>query len=175
MYGTVAKTRVKPENRDKLHEVMEKQSAAQVTGFVAGYMLYENDSDTAWLFAIFEDRATYDRNADDPAQNERYVEYRALMEDEPEWHDGEIKPADSHGSNAVRGGNVAARTGEPMARTEVGRSRSDRVRGRDVRGGARGQDRRCRRPSLGRHRRGDPRRQASHGGLRARDRPTSSG
>ena len=29
MYGTVAKTRVKPENRDKLREVMEKQSAAQ--------------------------------------------------------------------------------------------------------------------------------------------------
>ena len=91
MYGTVAKTRVKPENREKLRAVMEKQSAAQVTGFVAGYMLYENDSDAAWLFAIFEDRETYDRNADDPAQNERYVEYRALMEDEPEWHDGEIQ------------------------------------------------------------------------------------
>ena len=60
-------------------------------GFVAGYMLWENDSDTAWLFAIFEDRESYDRNADDPAQNERYVEYRALMEDEPEWHDGEIE------------------------------------------------------------------------------------
>jgi len=91
MYGTVAKTRVKPENRDKLREVLEKQSAARVTGFVAGYMLYENDSDGAWLFAIFEDRETYDRNADDPAQNERYIEYRALMEDEPEWHDGEIQ------------------------------------------------------------------------------------
>jgi quinol monooxygenase YgiN len=91
MYGTVAKTRVKPENREKLREVMEKQSAAQVSGFVAGYMLWENEGDTAWLFAIFEDRETYDRNADDPAQNERYVEYRALMEDEPEWHDGEIE------------------------------------------------------------------------------------
>ncbi len=90
MYGTVAKTRVKPENRDKLNDVMQKQSAAQVPGFVDGYMLWENDSDTAWLFAIFEDRESYDRNADDPAQNERYVVYRALMEDEPEWHDGEI-------------------------------------------------------------------------------------
>jgi quinol monooxygenase YgiN len=91
MYGTVAKTRVKPENRDKLRAVLEKQSAAQVTGFVAGYMLYENDSDAAWLFAIFDDRASYDKNADDPAQHERYVEYRALMEDDPEWHDGEIE------------------------------------------------------------------------------------
>ena len=91
MYGTVAKTRVKQENRGKLRDVMEKQSAAQVAGFVASYMLWENDSDTAWLFAIFENRESYDRNADDPAQNERYVEYRALMEDEPEWHDGEIE------------------------------------------------------------------------------------
>ncbi len=91
MYGTVAKTKVKPENRDKLRAVMEKQSAAVIPGFVSGYMLWENDGDTAWLFAIFEDRASYDRNADDPGQNERYVEYRALMEDEPEWHDGEIE------------------------------------------------------------------------------------
>jgi len=90
MYGTVAKTRVKPENRDKLRAVMEKQSAAVIPGMVTGYMLWENDSDTGWLFAIFEDRASYDRNADDPAQNKRYVEYRALMEDDPEWHDGEI-------------------------------------------------------------------------------------
>ncbi len=40
---------------------------------------------------MFEDRASYDKNADDPAQNEQYLEYRALMEDEPEWHDGEIE------------------------------------------------------------------------------------
>jgi quinol monooxygenase YgiN len=91
MYGTVAKTRVKPENRDKFGEVFARQTVAAVPGYLAGYMLFENDSDTAWLFAVFEDRASYDRNADDPAQHERYVEYRALMEDDPEWHDGEIK------------------------------------------------------------------------------------
>jgi quinol monooxygenase YgiN len=90
MYGTVARTRVKPENRDKLREVLAKQSVAAVPGYVTAYTLWENDSDTAWLFAVFEDRASYDRNADDPAQNERYLEYRALMEEEPEWHDGEI-------------------------------------------------------------------------------------
>jgi len=91
MYGTVARTRVKPENRDKLTESVARHSGTTIPGYVGGYMLYENDSDTAWLFAIFEDRASYDRNADDPAQHERYVEYRALMEDEPEWHDGEVR------------------------------------------------------------------------------------
>jgi quinol monooxygenase YgiN len=91
MYGTVARTRVKPENRDKLREVFEKQSYDTVEGFVTSYMLWENDSDTAWMFAVFADRAAYEHNADDPAQHERYLEYRALLEEEPEWHDGELE------------------------------------------------------------------------------------
>jgi hypothetical protein len=42
------------------------------------------------MFAVFEDRASYDKNADDPAMNDQYMEYSALMEGDPEWHDGEI-------------------------------------------------------------------------------------
>jgi quinol monooxygenase YgiN len=91
MYGTVARTRVKPENREQLTKVFESQSYdTEASGYVTSYVLWENDSDVAWLFAAFEDRAAYEKNADDPAQHERYVAYRALMEDEPEWHDGEI-------------------------------------------------------------------------------------
>ena len=93
MYGTCAQTRIKPENRDDLRKVFERQTYAEVAGYVTSYVLWENDSDVAWLFAIFEDRASYDRNADDPAQNERYLEYRTLLEDEPQWHDGEIESA----------------------------------------------------------------------------------
>jgi hypothetical protein len=44
-----------------------------------------------WLFVAFEDRESYERNAEDPAQHERYLEYRALMEEDPEWHDGMIE------------------------------------------------------------------------------------
>jgi hypothetical protein len=90
MYGTVARTQVKPENRGRLRAVFEGQSYESVPGFVTSFVLWENDSDTAWLFAVFEDRTSYERNADDPAQHERYLAYRALLEDEPEWHDGEI-------------------------------------------------------------------------------------
>ena len=90
MYGTVARIHVKAENRAKMAEVMEHQSAAVVPGYVSGHVLYENDSDTGWLIAIFEDRASYDKNADSPDQNDRYMEFRALMEDDPEWHDGEL-------------------------------------------------------------------------------------
>ena len=90
MYGTVARIRVKPENRDQLRKVTERQGYDQVSGFVSSYLLFEDDGDTAWIFAIFRDREAYRRNADDPAQHERYLEYRALLEEEPEWHDGEI-------------------------------------------------------------------------------------
>jgi quinol monooxygenase YgiN len=90
MYGTVARMRIKPENRDKFKAVMRDQDR-QVKGYVGSYVLAENDSDNMWLLAIFEDRATYDANADDPAQHEQYERYRALLEEEPEWHDGEIQ------------------------------------------------------------------------------------
>lgn len=91
MYGTCARTRVKPENREALRAVFQGQSPSEVDGYVGAYTLFENDSDVVWLFAIFRDRESYDRNADDPRQHEQYVAYRALMEEEPEWHDGEIE------------------------------------------------------------------------------------
>ena len=41
--------------------------------------------------ASFQDRGTYDANADDPAMDAQYREYRELLEADPEWHDGEIE------------------------------------------------------------------------------------
>ena len=91
MYGTVARIRVKQENRERFREVTAQQGYDEVPGFVSSYVLFEDGGDTAWLFAVFTDRDAYERNADDPAQHERYLEYRALLEDDPEWHDGEIE------------------------------------------------------------------------------------
>jgi hypothetical protein len=90
MYGTVARTRVRPENRERLREVTSRQGYDEVAGFVRSYVLFEDEGDVAWIFAIFSDREAYRRNADDPAQHGRYLEYRALLEEEPDWHDGEI-------------------------------------------------------------------------------------
>ena len=92
MYGTVAKMRVKAENVDAVRKVMAAQmEGSQPAGYIRSYVLSENDSDTQWLFVMFEDKASYMANADDPAQNERYMEFRALMEADPEWHDGTIE------------------------------------------------------------------------------------
>jgi quinol monooxygenase YgiN len=90
MYGTVARMVVKPENREKLRAIFEGDQR-EVAGAVGVYTLMENDSDNVWVFAVFDDRASYDANADDPAQHEQYTQYRALLEQEPEWHDGTIE------------------------------------------------------------------------------------
>ena len=92
MYGTVAKMRVKAENVDAVRKVMAAQmEGSQPAGYIRSFVLSENDSDTQWLFVMFEDKASYMANADDPAQNERYMEFRALMEADPAWHDGAIE------------------------------------------------------------------------------------
>ena len=92
MYGTVAKMRVKADNVDAVRKVMAAQmEGAKPAGYIQSYVLSENDSDTQWLVVMFEDKASYMANADDPAQNERYMEFRALMEADPEWHDGMIE------------------------------------------------------------------------------------
>ena len=82
---------MKAENLEALTQVFEAERSREVKGYVATHVLRENDSENIWLIAVFEDRATYDANADDPAQHEMYVKYRALLEEEPEWHDGEIE------------------------------------------------------------------------------------
>jgi len=91
MFGTVGRAPIKPENQEKLVEVLREQSyREQVPGFVKSYLMFpKNRPEEVLLVAMFEDEASYRRNADDPAQHERYLQYRALMEDDPEWSDGE--------------------------------------------------------------------------------------
>ncbi len=43
-----------------------------------------------FLVAVFETREAYQANAASPQQHERYLELRALLNADPEWHDGEI-------------------------------------------------------------------------------------
>jgi hypothetical protein len=90
MYGTVGRARVSPQNRDRLVEMMTSPAYVEVPGYRRGYLMFpENREGEVLIVAVFEDRESYRRNADDPAQHERYLAYRALLEDEPEWSDGE--------------------------------------------------------------------------------------
>jgi hypothetical protein len=90
MYGTVARAHVKPENRKKLLEVLTRYEDVDVPGYRNMQIMFPENRENEVIMAVwFDDRESYRKNAEDPAQHERYLEYRALMEDEPEWSDGE--------------------------------------------------------------------------------------
>jgi len=95
MFGTIARMRVKPGAEKKLMEISESESALKIPGYIAQYVYRtDNDPQEYYLVVIFESREAYFANADSPEQDARYREFRALLESDPEWHDGEIVFAD---------------------------------------------------------------------------------
>ena len=90
MFGTVGHIRFDPANRDKLMEEMNDDVYLDVDGYRWTQVLYdENVPGHAVIVAVFDDRATYMRNADDPGQDGRYQRMRALLSEDPTWTDGE--------------------------------------------------------------------------------------
>lgn len=91
MYGTVARVQVRPGMESQLVEQFRAFEAARVPGFIVEY-LYRMDSESNiyYIAAVFESKAAYFANANDPAQDARYQRVRALLEADPQWHDGEI-------------------------------------------------------------------------------------
>jgi hypothetical protein len=88
MYGTLMRAKVAPENRSSVLALMGEGGEAK--GFHATYVLFPDDGDGAMIAAImFEDEEAYSANAHDPATEEWYSRFRALLEDDPGWTDGE--------------------------------------------------------------------------------------
>lgn len=94
MYGTVAKMRVKQGTAEDVRSMTERwgrEQAPNVDGFVASYVFQaDQDPNECWLVAIFEDRDSYVANAGRPEQDQWYRQMREHLEDDPEWHDGEV-------------------------------------------------------------------------------------
>lgn len=92
MYGTVARFQVKEgKERELIDQSMKEYEGGSVDGYV-GTVIYRLDegSNDYYMAVMFRDKASYFANADSPAQNERYQKFRALLQDDPKWHDGEI-------------------------------------------------------------------------------------
>jgi len=91
MYGTIARLKVKPDRVAELERLTASYDELEVPGFV-GTHVYRMDADETehYLVVQFEDRDTYRKNAEDPAQDRRYREMRELLVEDPEWHDGEV-------------------------------------------------------------------------------------
>ena len=90
MYGTVARMKVQRERVDELRALMDSIGPRPVEGYRSTHILIPDDGrDEVILAVYFDDKASYVKNADDPAMHEDYLKYRALLDADPEWTDGE--------------------------------------------------------------------------------------
>lgn len=91
MYGTIARMRVKPGAEAELQQQLRDFEQLQVPGFQHS-AIYRMDADENeyWMAVIFDSKEAYVANAQSPGQDERYQQMRALLEADPEWHDGEV-------------------------------------------------------------------------------------
>ena len=89
MYGTIARIKIDPTNIEEMKALGDSMGTAP--GQVARYV-YQMDADPGELFlvAVFESKEAYWANARSPEQNERFMQLRALLLEDPQWHDGVI-------------------------------------------------------------------------------------
>lgn len=96
MFGTIMHAVVRPDNRDALMHAMAE--GTDVPGFRGTHVMFPDDGEDQVVAAIFfDDRESYSANAHDPATEEWYGRFRALLEEDPRWTDGEwisFLPAD---------------------------------------------------------------------------------
>jgi quinol monooxygenase YgiN len=91
MYGTVARMRAKPGMVDALRELSEGYAENRPPGYVSQTVYQmDDDPDMFYVAVVFESREAYVANAESDEQHERYLEMRAMLAEDPEWHDGEI-------------------------------------------------------------------------------------
>lgn len=91
MYGTVAKLKIKPGNEERLLDLSREYEDLDIPGLI-GELVYRSDKDPNVYFmtVLFESKEDYVANAESAEQNERYLEFRELLAEDPEWNDGEV-------------------------------------------------------------------------------------
>lgn len=92
MYGTVARMKVKAGKLDEFIQLNDSTvNTRRPTGYM-GQILYklDNDPNEVIMAVFFQDKASYQANANDPEMHKEYEQYRALLDADPEWNDGEV-------------------------------------------------------------------------------------
>ena len=94
MYGTIARLRPNRGQETALDEIGQRwlrERAPTVPGFVAQYVLKsEQHPGEVLTLTVFDSKAAYRQNADDPDQHRWFEQFRALLAAAPEWNDGEV-------------------------------------------------------------------------------------
>ncbi|HLF70683.1 MAG TPA: hypothetical protein VI759_00815 [Dehalococcoidia bacterium] len=94
MYGTIAIMKVKPGSEQALNSMFDTwwtQRAPLARGAIAS-SVHRNESNPGEFIisVVFDSKANYEANANDPAQDKWYQELRAMLDADPRWLDGEV-------------------------------------------------------------------------------------
>ena len=91
MYGTIARMRAKPGVEAQLQALARQFDTIGVSG-ARSLFIYrmDNEPDTYYMAVVFENKEAYAANAASPEQDARFRQIRALLLEDPEWHDGEL-------------------------------------------------------------------------------------
>jgi quinol monooxygenase YgiN len=99
MYGTIYRCRPRSGKGEVVEEVARRwlrERAPGLDGFVAYYMLRSETRPGELLgLAVFDSKANYVKYADDPDQHRWFDEFRAALDADIEWNDGEIVAPES--------------------------------------------------------------------------------
>jgi quinol monooxygenase YgiN len=91
MFGTIARMRVKQGMGSAVNDLSKKFESRDVDGWLSTNIYRSTDDPQEyWISVVFRDRASYQKNADDPVQNAWFEDLLKMLESEPEWHDGEV-------------------------------------------------------------------------------------
>ena len=92
MYGTIARMKLKPGGlADFEAQMASVESDLTAVGWQSTTVYRsDTDPDEVWLAVVFESKEAYRKNAESPEQGKRYEQMRALLDADPEWHDGEV-------------------------------------------------------------------------------------
>lgn len=89
MYGSMFKMRPKPGKAEELRDYLISVQR-RAPGHITAYVLIEDGGAAVWGFGVFANEEQYRANSDDPEQGKIYETFRALLDADPEWHDGSI-------------------------------------------------------------------------------------
>ncbi len=91
MYGTIARMVLKPGVEEQFKAQLSEFERARTPGEEFEYIYQTNPGANEYFLVVgFSSKEAYEANANSPEQHQRYLKYRQLLAEEPQWHDGEI-------------------------------------------------------------------------------------
>jgi hypothetical protein len=89
-FGSVFKMKPKAGQKQALIGLFKSgRQPGDMAGFISAHIF--DCGDEVWGVAIFKDEKAYRDNANDPEQDKEYRQMRALLNADPEWHDGTVE------------------------------------------------------------------------------------